>query len=628
VGDPDDLKRPSVPESIAESISQGDTIEWDRVEQQGADAHDTGVLKELHLIDRIAAFHRQPDPASPTEPSHPQEQHPDLADLPRKTWAHFEIIEKIGEGVFGAVYRARDTKLQTEVALKLLWSGEHQTAPDPSHALKEARHLARVRHPNVVRVHGADLIDGRVGFWMDFVNGRTLADLLRTQGVFSAREAGVVGLDLCRALAAVHGAGLLHGDVKAHNVMREEGGRTVLMDFGTGKDLTKDGTARGRPSDDFAGTPLYLPPEVFEGRQRTKTTDIYSLGVLLYHLVTDSYPVEGRTRDDVRRAHRRNECRYLRDVRPDLPEEFVRVVERALASDPRQRYESAGAFEAALAGFLAPTSPVPDPGWRKTLIIVASAVAIVVALGTAYWAAHIERQVATPGSGAPAPDASPAEHPATAESYRIETALYRESNGQGIRLQQGAQVEPGAGIFAEIRSSVPTYVYVVNEDEQGESYLLFPIQGHAAGNPLPANKVTRLPGVESNQEYYWQVDKVGGREHFIIFASPQPLGDFEQQMFARLPHPEVGKPVQSVPLNREALVTLRSIGGLVSSGAGAAATTEESRRSGRLTQMFTTPLGNVEETVTGLWVRQLTVENPGTSNQTTDHAPVRTRHDP
>src|SRR5262249_8828986 len=101
--------------------------------------------------------------------------------------------------------------------------------------------------------------------------------------------------------------------------------------------------------------------------------------------------------------------------RPDLPEEFVRVVERALASDPRQRYESAGAFEVALAGFLAPTSSIPDPGWRRTLIIVASAVAIAVALGTAYWAAHIERQVATRGREAPAAGASPAEHPATSE---------------------------------------------------------------------------------------------------------------------------------------------------------------------------------------------------------------------
>src|SRR5439155_25004873 len=107
-------------------------------------------------------------------------------------------------------------------------------------ALKEARHLARVRHPNVVSVYGADLADGWVGVWMELIKGRSLAELLESQGLFSAREATVVGMDLCRALAAVHAAGQMHGDMKAHNVMREDGGRTVLMDFGTGKDLTID----------------------------------------------------------------------------------------------------------------------------------------------------------------------------------------------------------------------------------------------------------------------------------------------------------------------------------------------------------------------------------------------------
>ena len=86
-------------------------------------------------------------------------------------------------------------------------------------------------------MYGADCIENRVGIWMEFIDGHTLEELLLTHGPFSAREAALIGLDLCRALAAVHRAELIHGDVKAHNVMREAGGRTVLMDFGTGKDL-------------------------------------------------------------------------------------------------------------------------------------------------------------------------------------------------------------------------------------------------------------------------------------------------------------------------------------------------------------------------------------------------------
>src|SRR6185436_4955650 len=128
------------------------------------------------------------------------------------------------------------------------------------------------------------------------------------------------------------------------------------------KDVARDDVMRHGTVDDFAGTPLYLAPEAFEGQPRTKATDIYSLGVLLYHLVSDSYPVAGRTREDVQAAHRRQERHHLRDVRPDLPEEFVQAVQCALDPDPRQRYQGAGAFESALARLLGATAEV-ERGW-------------------------------------------------------------------------------------------------------------------------------------------------------------------------------------------------------------------------------------------------------------------------
>src|SRR6185436_20038409 len=126
------------------------------------------------------------------------------------------------------------------------------------------------------------------------------------------------------------------------------------------KDVARDDVMRHGTVDDFAGTPLYLAPEVFAGQPRTKATDIYSLGVLLYHLVTDSYPVAGRSRDEVARAHDRGDRHQLRDVRPDLPQEFVQVVERALVEDPRERCQTAGALEAGLARFLGAPSENPS----------------------------------------------------------------------------------------------------------------------------------------------------------------------------------------------------------------------------------------------------------------------------
>ena len=152
--------------------------------------------------------------------------------------------------------------------------------------MDEARRLARLRHEHVVQVYGAEEHDGRVGLWTELVRGESLEQLVADRGPLGAREAALVGLDVCAALAAVHGAGLVHRDVKAQNVMREAGGRVVLMDFGTGEDLA--GTSR------LVGTPFYLAPEIFRGQKASVQSDLYSVGVLLFYLVTGKFPVVGR----------------------------------------------------------------------------------------------------------------------------------------------------------------------------------------------------------------------------------------------------------------------------------------------------------------------------------------------
>ena len=260
-------------------------------------------------------------------------------------WGRLELLELVGKGTFGDVYRARDAQLQREVAVKLLHvRRSHDGLVD--RMLHEARALARVQHPNVVVVHDAEERDGRVGLCMEFVRGRTLEQLLLAEGPRGAREAAVIGQELCQALAAVHAAGLVHRDVKAQNVMRENGGRVVLMDFGAGLQLS-DGQSR---AGSVTGTPLYLAPEVLEHGETSVQSDIYSLGVLLYHLVTNDYPVHGQTPAELIEAHKQGRVRHLRDVAPTLPAWFVRAIERAIAPNPRDRFRTAGEFEAALAG--------------------------------------------------------------------------------------------------------------------------------------------------------------------------------------------------------------------------------------------------------------------------------------
>lgn len=340
---------------LADSVADGSDVDW-AVATAGSDV-DAELIEQLRVIDAVARIHRsqlntgteaEATPAAPAAAQEPKRNEAGGTSglQPGERWQHLIIVERVGGGTFGDVYRARDTHLDREVALKLL-RRRAQTEALASQILSEGRLLARVAHPNVITIYGAESMHDRVGLWMEFIKGFTLEDLLAQQGPYSPREATFIGLDLCRALAAVHTTGLVHRDVKAANVMREHGGRIVLMDFGTGQDLGQVG-----PEGRMAGTPLYLAPEIFRGEAATVRSDLYSLGVLLYRLTTGAYPVNGTTLRELADAHRQGRFVRMRDVRPTLPNAFVNIIERALSKQPEHRYESAGAMDAALAGWL------------------------------------------------------------------------------------------------------------------------------------------------------------------------------------------------------------------------------------------------------------------------------------
>ena len=233
-----------------------------------------------------------------------------------------------------------------------------------------------MRQSNVVSVLEVEEHEDRVGLCMEFVQGQTLEDVLQLQGTFSARETVLVGEDVCRALAAVHNAGFVHRDVKARNVMREQAGRIVLMDFGTGREARALEDA-SRP--DVAGTPLYMAPEMLAGEPASMRSDVYSVGVLLYHLVTSQYPIVAQSIDDLRAAHKTHRRRYLSEIRPDLPMPFVRVVERALSEHPQDRYPNAGALLGALGTAL---GDLHDSRWEaaRPVLAVAAAISLAVVL--------------------------------------------------------------------------------------------------------------------------------------------------------------------------------------------------------------------------------------------------------
>jgi eukaryotic-like serine/threonine-protein kinase len=331
---------------LAGAILDGAPVDWAAIESVGSDAQ-RALIRELRLLADVTALHHSLPTLRPLA-STPGAQAADGKEL-AGYWGHLKVIERIGHGTFGEVFRAWDSRLDRDVALKLRVVAAAQSRgsdqhPAGSSIVEEGRLLARVRHPNVITVYGAERIAGRIGIWTELIEGRTLEQVIRDDGPLAVEEATAVGIDVCGALAAVHDAGLFHGDIKAQNVMRDAGGRTVVMDFGAGSMQLE---ARSR-TDDLAGTPLYLAPELLQGQEATPRSEIYSVGVLLFHLVTGSYPVVARTLDGVRDAHLHGRRGRLTDVRRDLPPAFVAVVDRALEGDPLRRYDSSGALEAAL----------------------------------------------------------------------------------------------------------------------------------------------------------------------------------------------------------------------------------------------------------------------------------------
>jgi serine/threonine-protein kinase len=348
--DPDYRLTPdSLLAQLTSAIADGLHIDWALVESN-ANADELALVRQLRVLADVGELFRNSVPDAPDPPPAegpitnppviPNAENLDgSADLNR--WGQFEIREKVGTGTFGTVYRAWDPDLEREVALKLFHNVSSRSA---SRMVDEARLLARVRHSSIVTIFGADQFQDEVGFWMEFINGRTLKQIHAEQGTCSAEEALLFGLDLCRALAAVHRAGLLHCDVKAQNVMREKGGRTVLMDFGAAALIHTGAKTRSF----VGGTPLYLAPEILSGGSPTVQSDLYSLGVLLYFLVSGDFPVMGSTLGELTEAHANRKGRWLRDARPELPATFVRAVDDAIAILPEQRPESAGAMEALL----------------------------------------------------------------------------------------------------------------------------------------------------------------------------------------------------------------------------------------------------------------------------------------
>ncbi|MCA9726605.1 MAG: tetratricopeptide repeat protein [Candidatus Eisenbacteria bacterium] len=322
--------------ALGDALSARERVDWDDEAAKSPALHRT--LQRLRQLESLRDAHRRI-----------ADSFPDVGPAGLFDWGPLRVLERIGEGGFGEVFRALDIRLQREVALKLRRAGTELSGVGSQRFLDEARSLARVRHSNVLVVHGADIHDGRAGFWTDFIEGRTLAAHLQEDGPMDAEATARIGVALCRALTAVHTAGLIHGDVKPANVMCEASGRILLMDFGavTRRPRSDEEVRTGRAGEVLFGTPLFLAPELLVGGAPTPESDLYSLGVVLYQQLSGELPVRADEWAELLERHRTGDVVPLSVRRPNAPRALVDVIERALSAESK-RYASAAEMERAL----------------------------------------------------------------------------------------------------------------------------------------------------------------------------------------------------------------------------------------------------------------------------------------
>lgn len=361
----------------------------------------------------------------------------------------YEIIERLGEGGMAIVYRAKDRVLGRRVAIKVL---RPQFAADTDFVerfRREAQAAASLSHPNVVNIFDVGT-DGEVHFIvMEYVEGRNLKQTLREDGPMPARKALLIGQEVCRALEAAHAQGLIHRDIKPHNILVTKDCQVKVTDFGIARaassaTLTHTGT--------MIGSVHYLSPEQATGKQVGVFSDIYSVGVLLYEMITGKVPFDGDSPVAVALKHLQDEPTSPRVSVPDLPEPLEALILRSMAKDPAQRYATISELLAELRTVAATltSGDVSDPpaGIPK---IAAAPVPPPKEPDPAPRAsddATIDTEhptvVANLGSGSPLDEAA-----VGTDSITAETTIVRRPNGQAAKPDKRLRDEEGQQVPAK-----------------------------------------------------------------------------------------------------------------------------------------------------------------------------------
>ena len=321
------------------------------------------------------------------------------------TIGHYEIVEKLGEGGMGVVYKARDTILNRFVAIKLLPAGKLGDEDRIRRFTQEARTASSLNHPNIITIHEISIHDGAPYIVMEYVPGKALDRLIPRNGM-RLGEIFKIGSQVAGALAAAASAGVIHRDVKPGNVMVTDAGQVKVLDFGLAKlseraTSAEQATATMAAAEDsdrphtrdgaIVGTASYMSPEQAEGKTVDSRSDIFSFGAVLYEMTTGHRAFRGETAMSTMTLILRDEPKPISQLATGIPRDFEKIITRCLRKDLERRYQNMSDVRVALlelkeeseSGRMAETSAGPV---RKRTWLWAGLAAIVLALlGTGLW---------------------------------------------------------------------------------------------------------------------------------------------------------------------------------------------------------------------------------------------------